>query len=500
MLVRYIILFLATIFFNSFLVAQENENAKAKKSVRHIVSFSISNFDKLQFEPAPTKSTNQIIEKLKAENKFTQFSEVQIYGAADKIDSSSFFSQLEKIETKIKDDDELIIYISSHGVEVIGSAIRDSESKIKDKSQLLFVVTNENKQNWIPMFEVVKILSKPKFIKAKKLLILDTCRAYDSEESNSLIIGAKWKNHANTTEGFIEGEPELKKFLNGDRTANLNLAIMYACSSGMKSYFLPKEQYAFFSESLRMALSYEAIPYSLQKIFEKTRRYTIHDAKVNRNERQEPFMVVYQNTIPGSKTFVNDWFFGIPQTAEEAKELELVHSGVLATEIDKGLKEKFASGKLTNLDKLEGIQKRILNIKGQMNQVLDITLLMNKPEPKENVETPVHFYDINKLVEIINERFNLPQSDEDLFSYSSIAFYLVKSLEKIKKGIKPADEKKIALLSTSFNNIQETLTFKFNLVKELVEEIVKLSIILKTIDVPEFDKETNWLKSLYQGN
>ena len=76
----------------------------------------------------------------------------------------------------------------------------------------------------------------------------------------------------------------------------------------------------------------------------------------------------------------------------------------------------------------------------------------------------------------------------------------MKSLEKIKKGIKPADEKKIALLSTSFNNIQETLTFKFNLVKELVEEIVKLSIILKTIDVPEFDKETNWLKSLYQGN
>ena len=521
---RYIILFLATIFFNSFLVAQENGNAKAKKGVRHIFSFSIGNFDKLQFEPAPTKSTNQIIENLKAENQLTQFSEVQVHGADVKMDSSSFFSQLEKIETKIKDDDELIIYISSHGVEVIGSAIRDSESNIKDKGHLLFVVTNENNENWIPMLEIVKYLSKPKFLKAKKLLIMDTCRAYDSEESNSAMIGKKWKNYANTTEGFIEGEPEGKKFLNGDQTANLNLAIMYACGSGMKSYFLPKEQYAFFSESLKNSLMYETIPYSLQQIFEITKSLTIHEAKVKRNQRQEPYMIVYcekkansQNTKPGSKTFINDWFFGRAQNADDKKQLDLVKSGVLSKEIADELKDKVGNGKLTDLAKIREIQVLLTEVKGSLSQLLDTKIPMDEPafidesftgrfggQRVRSIPVPLHRYDIHNLVKIIELKLKIKVSKENYSSYSGImtdlADTLIMEKQKInKEGIDEFPAPAVDIL-TAFAYKIDAVEYKRKLILKAKADLDKLIEIYDSGKVFEFIKETNRLSSTLQDD
>ena len=521
---RYIILCLVTIFFNSFLVAQENGNAKAKKGVRHIFSFSISNFDKLKYQSIPTKSTNQIIEKLKAENQLTQFSEIQVHGADLEMDSSSIFSVLKKIESKITDNDELIIYISSHGVEAVGPAIRDSKSNIKEKAELLYIVTNEDKENWIPMVEIVKILSKPKFLKAKKLLIMNTCRAYDSEESTNASIGKKWKDYANTTEGFIEGEPEFKKFLNGDRTAKLNLAIMYACVSGMKAYFLEKEQYAFFSESLKNALSYETVPYSLQQIFDITRSLTIHEAKRKKIQRQEPIMIVYsekkansQNTKPGSKTFINGWFFGKPQNGDEKKELDLVKSGELSKEIADELKDKVGNGKLTDLAKIREIQVLLTEVKGSISQLLDTKIPMDEPgfidesftgpfggQRVRRIPVPLHRYDIHNLVKIIELKLEIKVSKENYSSYSGImtdlADTLIMEKQKInKEGIDEFPAPAVDIL-TAFAYKIDAVEYKRKLIVKAKADLDKLIKIYDSGKVFEFIKETNRLSSTLQDD
>ncbi len=504
---RYIILCLVTIFFNSFLVAQENGNAKAKKGVRHIFSFSISNFDKLKYQSIPTKSTSQIIEKFKAENKLTQFSEIQVHGADLEMDSSSFFSVLKKIESKITDDDELILYISSHGVEAVGPAIRDSKSNIKEKAELLYIVTNEDKENWIPMVEIVKILSKPKFLKAKKLLIMNTCRAYDSEESTNAIIGKKWKDYANTTEGFIEGEPEFKKFLNGDRTAKLNLAIMYACVSGMKAYFLEKEQYGFFSESLKNALSYETVPYSLQQIFDITRSLTIHEAKRKKIQRQEPIMIVYsekstnlKNQILGSKTFINGWFFGRPQNSDEKRELDLVKSGELSKEIADELKEKVGNGKLTDLAKIREMRDLLIEIKIKVSRVLDANIQMDKPA---DVEVLVHNYNVKELVRLIESKLTITVWKEDWKLYSVIMTSLAETfIEKSKAIVRdevkenPAPTVNILI---GFSYMMQTVEYRAKLIEDLVVDIKSFIKISRSVNIIEFIKETDRLRSALQG-
>jgi hypothetical protein len=363
---KYFLLCLLSISLAQYGYSDEPNKKDVPQGNRHILDFTVSTFENNQYESLPNTASESIVKKLSEKNNKTSFN-VPIKYTSDKT-AKSFFGTLNQIERQIETNDEICIYMSSHGVEVIGTKL-----DIKNKGEILYIVTDEKKEDWIPLSTIIKILSKPKFKKAKKLIILDTCRAYDLNTADDQVIGKNWQEYASKTEGYNESDADLIKYQKGDLSANLNLAIMYACESGMKSYFLDKN--AFFSDSLNRALSSDKIGiYSLRTIFENTKSMTIWETRIKKGQRQEPVMIVYSGaTQEGSKTnnLVDDWFFGTTPSPEESEELKKFIENIGSYQAK--VKDKLG-GTVVDLNEIKKFIGDLESIKKDLKEILDPTL------------------------------------------------------------------------------------------------------------------------------
>lgn len=502
---RFKIIMLAFIIsFNSYLCAQNNQIENENKGVRHVFSFTVSEFDKVKLESAPTKSAAIIIEKIKTNNKKSSFSDINEYGINIEKNSDSFFNELKKLEENINENDEIVMYISSHGVEVIGSALREPGSNIKDKGELLYIVTNEPREKWIPMVEIVKLFSKPKLIKQKKLIIIDSCRAYDSKDSDDEVIGKNWKNYANKTDGFGENNQEFKKFINGDQTANLNLAIMYACTSGMKSYFVEDNQFTFFSESLNTALSYDSREaYSLREIFEITKSLTIWQNKIKRNQRQEPVMVVYSDKstlyqIPNAKSlsFENSWFFGRAANQDEKIEFDKkVASQPEYKDLAYEPQNKIEKLKLVGIEKIEKFQSEINEMQKDFSKVIDLARIKDLKESEDDIT------DVQRLIRTISDILGKPIANIDKKpTYSAVIYAIVDAIAKESRKINESNiENSVPLatkISNAFNAVADNINSRIETIQSLNQKAKEFFDTYKKEELVEFLKETQKLRQL----
>jgi len=347
--------------------AQQTTPTNTKPITRHVLNFTIDKFSKAAYGSIPNNKAGSIIKKIKNDSKNENIKSIE-YGLEIEKISFAFFNELFNIEKKLTGNDEIIIFFSSHGVE----AISDLETFTNEKSALLYIITDEEKDNWIPLVEVVKILSNESFKRAKKLIIVDTCRFYDT--TNNQIIGKNMKDFAKKNSKFNENDVDFKKYMEGDITADLNLILMFACSSGMKAYFNIDKQFAFFSESLNLAFSFDKqgnfsdnkASYSIKEIFKKTKSLTIYQNKAYNFQRQEPVMIKFEKPVEEQKSIENIWFFGMPPLRDE---INLAKEIFDSNNSESDSSEIFNKQNLVDLIDIYEIQNLMKSIENDINEI-----------------------------------------------------------------------------------------------------------------------------------
>ena len=361
-----------------FATAQENNSTDKVLGTRHILRFATSNFDNVQ-EKFREKGFNNENQSQGIMNKFNELVPPdaklagKIHDLPQNATSQQFFEALKKIENEIKPADELIIYISSHGYEYTkNSKYRQGDT---DQGETLHIATNEPIENWVPMIEITKYLSKTKFRSSKKLVIANCSRKYPSRDSGFATIGKNWENNDQTDEKDPEGRLILNRRVSaleeGRIDVDMNMAIMFACTSGKQVYNNsysqnnPDSQYGLFENALYEILSAGPSGYkSLEALSEKVETKTNLDAQRLTGKPQLPELVVFASDA-NSTDAITKWKVGhseIKETVPDADKKPIIIPVTLKDAINtKSTINKLQIQDLSNLlkDKISPIKENV---------------------------------------------------------------------------------------------------------------------------------------------
>ena len=318
-----------------FATAQENNSTDKVLGTRHILRFATSNFDNVQ-EKFREKGFNNENQSQGIMNKFNELVPPdaklagKIHDLPQNATSQQFFEALKKIENEIKPADELIIYISSHGCEFVkDSKYRQGDT---DQGETLYIATNEPIENWVPMIEITKYLSKTKFRLSKKLVVANCSRKYQSRETGFATIGKNWENNDQTDEYNSERQliSNRRKLAleEGKTEVDMNMAIMFSCGSGCEAYNNRASRQGLFENALYEILSEGPSGYkSVEALFEKVKTKTELAALRREGKPQVPALVVFAADAESASAISGMWKVGHSENSEtvsDADEKEII--------------------------------------------------------------------------------------------------------------------------------------------------------------------------------
>ena len=310
-----------------FATAQENNSTDKVLGTRHILRFATSNFDNVQ-EKFREKGFNNENQSQGIMNKFNELVPPdaklagKIHDLPQNATSQQFFEALKKIENEIKPADELIIYISSHGCEFVkDSKYRQGDT---DQGETLYIATNEPIENWVPMIEITKYLSKTKFRLSKKLVVANCSRKYQSRETGFATIGKNWENNDQTDEYNSERQliSNRRKLAleEGKTEVDMNMAIMFSCGSGCEAYNNRASRQGLFENALYEILSEGPSGYkSVDALFEKVKTQTDLAAIRTIGVGQDAELVVFAADAESASAIARMWKVGHSENAETVR-------------------------------------------------------------------------------------------------------------------------------------------------------------------------------------
>lgn len=353
---------------------EPDSTEQVKKGTRHILRFCTNDFnnvsktesDKLKIPALSNESLSlKIINELKEITPENLNSE--IYDLPNNATAEQFFNALKKIEENIKPTDEVLIYISSYGVEY-SKKIRYRYGD-NDNGQSLFIATNEPTENWISMVELAKLLSKSKLKPVKKLVIANCSRIYLGQSDDNTTIGKKWTNNNESNEKDENGRliinNDLAALEEGKTNLDLNMAIIFSCSSGLgttsirsKDVGQRQENKDIFETTLNKILTGGQQGYnSLENLFENVKRKTNITTIRQTGKPQVPTMIVFARDPEAYTDMVQKWQIGTSAKPEINDEFDDPDLNINSTRI-RTIED--AIGKTKKIDSvLVGFQKTL---------------------------------------------------------------------------------------------------------------------------------------------
>ena len=315
---------ICVLFFNIHYRAFAND-----QPIRHILRFATNKFDKVS-EKSEIRELNNENQSLEVVNHFKELAPSdgnmvgKIHDLPQNASSEQFFEALKKIEEEIKPSDELVVYIASHGFEYSKtSKYRFGDT---DQGESLYIVTNEPMEDWVPLIEVTKYLSRSKFQSSKKLVLANCSRHYLGRSPGNANIGKKWQNHDQTNEldsnGRLLVNSRMVALEEGRTDINMNLAVIFACSSGLQAYEIREKKEGLFDNALVETLAGGPSGYkSVEALFEKVRNKTDRKAIRVMGKPQTPTMVVFAHDAESYVAMARQWKVGQSDKAESEDKL-----------------------------------------------------------------------------------------------------------------------------------------------------------------------------------
>ena len=308
---------------------QEPDSPKVNQPIRHILRFATNKFDKVS-ENSEIRELNNENQSLEVVNHFKELAPSdanmvgKIHDLPQNASSEHFFEALKKIEEEIKPSDELVVYIASHGFEYLKSSkYRFGDT---DQGESLYIVTNEPMEDWVPLIEVTKYLSRSKFQSSKKLVLANCSRHYLGRSPGNANIGKKWQNHDQTNEldsnGRLLVNSRMVALEEGRTDIDMNLAVIFACSSGLQAYEIREKKEGVFDNALVETLAGGPSGYkSVEALFEKVRNKTDRKAIRVMGKPQTPTMVVFAHDAESYVAMARQWKVGQSDKAESEDKL-----------------------------------------------------------------------------------------------------------------------------------------------------------------------------------
>ena len=467
---------------------QEPDSPKVNQPIRHILRFATNKFDKVS-ENSEIRELNNENQSLEVVNHFKELAPSdanmvgKIHDLPQNASSEHFFEALKKIEEEIKPSDELVVYIASHGFEYLKSSkYRFGDT---DQGESLYIVTNEPMEDWVPLIEVTKYLSRSKFQSSKKLVLANCSRHYLGRSPGNANIGKKWQNHDQTNEldsnGRLLVNSRMVALEEGRTDIDMNLAVIFACSSGLQAYEIREKKEGVFDNALVETLAGGPSGYkSVEALFEKVRNKTDRKAIRVMGKPQTPTMVVFAHDAESYVAMARQWKVGQSDKAESEDKLVDDDLAVKVRTIEDAI------GKNQNVIDIKNFDEYFSKIKS-----LEISIANNVVQmPRVNVERLQTVANVLSIVE--GSGVNIGGAS----GYAQMAIGLLGRLPA-RQSVKPRDPtpEELEDIKKSFESTSKEMKQKSENLKETVEKMQAMFNDLEKLDIGKLIEENKKLRN-----